>query len=108
LLELLDKLDSGECWSLDTASFHHVSLASTAKGEKTNILCADLANPLFSCTGMKFWLYMTTVILSLPKSIVFVALGSPGSEHSKGAKVGKVIAIGVLIAVTSTYSQEHN
>jgi hypothetical protein len=53
---------------------------------------------------MKFWLYMATVILSLPKSIVFVALGSPGSEHSKGAKYGKVVAIGVLIAVTRKFT----
>lgn len=43
---------------------------------------------------------MSTVILSLPKSIVFVALGAPSSENSKGAKVGKVIAIGVLVVVT--------
>jgi hypothetical protein len=49
---------------------------------------------------MKFWLYMTTVILSLPKSLVFVALGAPSSEGSKGTKVGKVIAIGVVVAIT--------
>lgn len=42
---------------------------------------------------------MTTVILSLPKSIIFVALGAASSEHSKGAKVGKVIAVGVLVAI---------
>ncbi|KUJ20791.1 uncharacterized protein LY89DRAFT_578995 [Mollisia scopiformis] len=66
-----------------------------------SIVPPHLANPLFACTGMKFWLYMSTVILSLPKSMVFVALGAPSSEHSKGAKVGKVIAIGIVVAITS-------
>ena len=53
---------------------------------------------------MAFWLYMTTVILSLPKSMVFVALGTPSSENSKGTKFAKVIAIGVLVVITSNYS----
>jgi len=65
-----------------------------------SIVPPHLANPLFSCTGMKFWLYMATVILSLPKSMVFVALGSPSSEHSKGAKWGKVVAIGIVVLIT--------
>ncbi|CAN8105041.1 unnamed protein product [Discula destructiva] len=65
-----------------------------------SIVPPHLANPIFACTGMKFWLYMATVILSLPKVIVFVALGTPSSEHSKGARVGKVIAIGVLVVIT--------
>jgi hypothetical protein len=47
---------------------------------------------------------MTTVILSVPKSIIFVALGASSSEHSKGVKVAKVIAVGVLLAVTSRCS----
>lgn len=63
-------------------------------------MVSDLANPIFSCTGMKFWIYMATVIASLPKVIVFVALGTPSSEHSKGARAGKIIAIGVLIVIT--------
>lgn len=66
--------------------------------------CPDLVNPLFSCTGMKFWVYMTTIILFLPKAIIFVALETPSSEHSKGAKVGKVIAVAVLVAVTCKQS----
>ncbi len=49
---------------------------------------------------MKFWLYMVTVILSLPKSMIFIALGSPNSENSKGSKLGKVAAIAVLVAIT--------
>jgi hypothetical protein len=53
---------------------------------------------------MAFWLYMTTVILSLPKSMVFVALGAPSSENRKGTKFAKVIAIGVLVVITSNYS----
>lgn len=64
----------------------------------------DLANPIFACTGMKFWIYMVTVIASLPKVIVFVALGTPSSEHSKGARAGKVIAIGVVVVITRTYT----
>jgi len=60
-----------------------------------------LANPLFACTGMKFWLYMITVVLSLPKSMVFVALGTPSSESSKGTKYAKVVAIGVVVLITS-------
>lgn len=60
----------------------------------------DLANPIFACTGMSFWIYLATVILSLPKVIVFVALGTPSSEHSKGAKAGKVVAIGVVVVIT--------
>lgn len=65
-----------------------------------SIVPPHLANPLFACTGMKFWLYMTTVILSLPKSMVFVALGTPSSENSKGAKYAKVVAIGIVVIVT--------
>ena len=63
----------------------------------------DLANPLFACTGMKFWLYMTTVLLSLPKSVVFVALGTPSSEGTKATKYGKVAAIVVVVAITSMH-----
>lgn len=55
---------------------------------------------------MKFWLYMVTVVISLPKSLVFVALGAPTSEGSKGAKVGKVIAIAVVIVITGKTSPE--
>jgi uncharacterized membrane protein YdjX (TVP38/TMEM64 family) len=53
---------------------------------------------------MAFWLYMITVILSLPKTMVFVALGNPNSENSKGNKYAKVVAIGVLVVITSSYS----
>lgn len=60
----------------------------------------DLANPLFSCTGMKFWIYMVTVILSLPKSIIFVALGSPASKNSDAAKWGKLAAVAVVVIIT--------
>ncbi len=52
---------------------------------------------------MAFWLYMITVILSLPKTMVFVALGNPSSENSKGNKYAKVVAIGVLVVITSNY-----
>jgi hypothetical protein len=55
---------------------------------------------------MKFWLYMTTVILSLPKSMVFIALGTPSSESSKGGKYAKVAAIAVVVAITSEYSRK--
>ncbi|KAL2062177.1 hypothetical protein VTL71DRAFT_6443 [Oculimacula yallundae] len=65
-----------------------------------SIVPPHLANPLFACTGMKFWLYMITVILSLPKSVVFVALGSPSSKGSKAAKWGKVAAIAVVVVIT--------
>lgn len=65
-----------------------------------SIVPPHLANPLFACTGMKFWLYMTTVILSLPKSLVFVALGSPSSQNSKAAKWGKAAAIFVVVVIT--------
>ncbi|TVY54726.1 Golgi apparatus membrane protein TVP38 [Lachnellula cervina] len=65
-----------------------------------SIVPPHLANPLFSCTGMTFWVYMATVILSLPKSMVFVALGSPSSEGSKAAKWGKVVAIGVVVLIS--------
>lgn len=44
--------------------------------------------------------YMVTVILSLPKQIIFVILGSPTNKGKTGAKVGKVIAFGVLALVT--------
>jgi hypothetical protein len=49
---------------------------------------------------MTFWLYMITVILSLPKTLVFVVLGSPGNDKSKAAKWGKVVAIGVVVIIT--------
>ncbi|TVY62926.1 Golgi apparatus membrane protein TVP38, partial [Lachnellula suecica] len=65
-----------------------------------SIVPPHLANPLFACTGMAFWLYMVTVFLSLPKSLVFVALGSPGNENNKAAKWGKVVAIGVVVIIT--------
>lgn len=52
---------------------------------------------------MKFWVYMTTVVLSIPKTIVFVALGAPSSEGKEGAKVGKVIAIGVVVIISSKF-----
>lgn len=65
-----------------------------------SIVPPHLANPLFACTGMKFWLYMATVFLSLPKNLVFVALGTPASENSKGAKWAKVVAIGVVVVIT--------
>ncbi|KAJ5050811.1 uncharacterized protein L3040_002680 [Drepanopeziza brunnea f. sp. 'multigermtubi'] len=65
-----------------------------------SIVPPHIANPLFACTGMKFWLYMATVILSLPKSMVFVALGSPSSKNSKTAKYGKVAAIVIVVIIT--------
>lgn len=43
---------------------------------------------------------MVTVVLSLPKSMVFVALGSPSSKNSKAAKYGKVVAIAVVVIIT--------
>jgi hypothetical protein len=46
---------------------------------------------------------MITVILSLPKNMVFVALGTPSSEGTKGTKYAKVVAIGVLVVVTSKH-----
>ncbi|MAD87108.1 MAG: hypothetical protein CL912_29465 [Deltaproteobacteria bacterium] len=49
---------------------------------------------------MKFWIYMATVVLSLPKSMVFVALGSPSSKNSKAAKWGKVAAIAIVVIIT--------
>ncbi|KAJ4388105.1 hypothetical protein N0V93_008710 [Gnomoniopsis smithogilvyi] len=49
---------------------------------------------------MKFWIYMATVIASLPKVIVFVALGTPSSEHSKGARAAKIVAIGIVVVIT--------
>lgn len=65
-----------------------------------SIVPPHLANPLFACTGMKFWLYMVTVLISLPKQIIFVILGSPSNQSSQGAKWAKVIAIGVLVIIT--------
>jgi hypothetical protein len=52
---------------------------------------------------MPFWLYMTTVVLSLPKTIIFVILSSPDLQNSTGAKVGKYFAIAVLVAITSKH-----
>lgn len=43
---------------------------------------------------------MGTVVLSLPKQIIFVVLGTPSSENSKGARYAKVIAILILVLVT--------
>lgn len=94
------KLDTRACWLSDTASFLHVRFSNSTTCDTTDIVWADLANPLFACTGMKFWIYMTTVILSLPKAIIFVALGTPGSK-SKAEKYAKVIAILVLVVITS-------
>ncbi|KAH8900549.1 hypothetical protein GQ53DRAFT_633129, partial [Thozetella sp. PMI_491] len=68
-----------------------------------SIVPPHLANPLFSCTGMPFWLYMSTVILSLPKTIIFVILSSPDLQNSTGAKVGKYAAITVLVIITSMH-----
>jgi len=65
-----------------------------------SIVPPHLLNPLFACTGIRIWIYMSTVVLSLPKTIVFVALGTPSSETSTGAKYAKVIAVIVLVAVT--------
>lgn len=56
---------------------------------------------------MTFWVYMATVILSLPKSMVFVALGSPSSEGSKAAKWGKVVAIGVVVLISGKSHSRH-
>ncbi|CAD6571353.1 MAG: Tlg2-vesicle protein [Cyphobasidiales sp. Tagirdzhanova-0007] len=65
-----------------------------------SIVPPHLANPLFATTGMSFFVYMASVILSLPKTIVFVALGNPNNSHKASIKVGKVIAFGVLALVT--------
>lgn len=43
---------------------------------------------------------MLTVVLSLPKQIIFVVLGDPSSKGKTGAKIGKVIAVGVLVLIT--------
>lgn len=43
---------------------------------------------------------MVSVILSLPKQIIFVVLGDPSSKGKTGAKIGKVIAVAVLVLVT--------
>lgn len=43
---------------------------------------------------------MISVILSLPKQIIFVVLGDPSSKGKTGAKIGKVIAVAVLVIVT--------
>lgn len=43
---------------------------------------------------------MVSVILSLPKQIIFVVLGDPTSKGKTGAKIGKVIAVAVLVIVT--------
>lgn len=54
---------------------------------------------------MKFWLYMVTVILSLPKTMIFVALGNSDSETSKVAKYGKILAILVVVGISSKHSR---
>ena len=47
---------------------------------------------------------MASVILSLPKNIVFVALGNgTTNSDSKGVKVAKVIAVGILCLVTRAF-----
>lgn len=43
---------------------------------------------------------MISVVLSLPKQIIFVVLGDPSSKGKTGAKIGKVIAVGVLVLIT--------
>lgn len=53
---------------------------------------------------MAFWLYMVTVILSLPKTIIFVILGSPGNKSSKTNQLAKIAAVGVIVLITSTSS----
>lgn len=50
---------------------------------------------------MTFWLYMITVVLSLPKTIIFVILGSPSARDSEAAKWGQGVAVGLLVLVTS-------
>ncbi|KAG0650676.1 Golgi apparatus membrane TVP38 [Hyphodiscus hymeniophilus] len=40
------------------------------------------------------------LIISLPKTIVFVVLGAPTAKNSKGAKWAKVVAIGVVVIIT--------
>ena len=40
--------------------------------------------------------------------MVFVALGTPSSESSKGGKYGKVVAILVVVAITSKFSRKIN
>ncbi|KAE8444554.1 hypothetical protein EG329_014478 [Mollisiaceae sp. DMI_Dod_QoI] len=101
----------GFTWWVEKKIAEKVSWAATARVAQEagfrgvlvirySIVPPHLANPLFSCTGMKFWLYMVTVLLSLPKSMVFVALGAPTSKNSKAAKYGKVIAVAVVVAVT--------
>lgn len=50
---------------------------------------------------------MVTVVLSLPKQIVFVVLGSPTNKGKTGAKLGKVIAFGVLALVTCRSKSAH-
>lgn len=49
---------------------------------------------------MSLWLYMFTIILSLPKQIVFVILGYPSTKDDKGATAAKIVAISGLILVT--------
>ncbi|KAK9900402.1 hypothetical protein P389DRAFT_11847 [Cystobasidium minutum MCA 4210] len=65
-----------------------------------SVVPPHLANPIFATTGMSFGLYMLTVVLSLPKQIIFVVLGDPSAKGKTGAKIGKVVAVGVLVIVT--------
>lgn len=59
----------------------------------------DLIYMLHTTADFAIYRYMASVILSLPKNIVFVALGNP-SNNSRGVKVAKVIAVGILVLVT--------
>jgi len=43
---------------------------------------------------------MVSVILSLPKQIIFVVLGDPSSRGKTGARIGKVIAVAILVLIT--------
>lgn len=43
---------------------------------------------------------MITIILSLPKQIVFVILGYPATKDDRGAVAAKVIAVTGLLVVT--------
>lgn len=49
---------------------------------------------------MSFFLYNLTVFLSLPKTIIFVALGNPNNSGKHGVTIAKVIAFGVVAIVT--------
>lgn len=44
--------------------------------------------------------YMLTVVLSLPKQIVFVILGDPDYKDVKAVSIAKAIAVVLLIIIT--------